>query len=219
MTTINTTIVIVSVLILFSILIFVYQFIYNKKINKMLHTRGRKPRLIEPLQFLQLFLFISICIISAFLYVNNVVLNKEIIRKDDQIEQIRYNEIERNFPKSIMQYVYMNYNNFYGGFHTSDLGYVICIKENSPQELIDLIENSNTLWEYVLYSYSELSTVMDILRADNTHFNIMTFFINYKTNSVEVSIHVGNTIDPRMQGYVDCGIITIEWTTGIIVAG
>jgi hypothetical protein len=185
----------------------------------MLHTMGRKPRLIEPLQFLQLFLFISICIISAFLYVNNVVLNKEIIRKENQIEQIHYNEIERNFPKNIMQDVYMNYNNFYGGFHTSDAGYVICITENAPEDLIDLIENSNTLWEYVLYSDSQLQTIMDILTAEDTHFNIMSCFINYNTNSVEVSIHVGNTIDPRIQEYIDCDIVTIDWTTGVVVAG
>ncbi len=217
MNTTTTIIVIVSILVLFSISTFVYQFIYNRRINKMLHSDGKKSHLIEPFQFLQLFLLISISIISAFLYYNNTRLNMEIDHQDYIIEQIHYNEIERTFQESIMKDVYMQYNNFYGGFHTSDAGYVICITQNSPQELIDLIENSNTLWEYVSYSYSQLQTVMDILGASDSNYNIMSAGINYNTNSVEVGIHVGNTVDPRIQAYVDCNIITLKWLNGEIV--
>jgi len=117
------------------------------------------------------------------------------------------------FSNDILEEVYNEYNTFFAGHYTEDGdSYVICITEDSPQSLINLLNENLVDYKIVKYNYSDLYNLYKVILANPKFSEFKGVGINYKNNHVEIFVPIGYVLPNSFNNYLEIGVLSVEET-------
>ncbi|MDI6452720.1 hypothetical protein [Peloplasma aerotolerans] len=116
-----------------------------------------------------------------------------------------------NFPNVYIKLVYEKYNIFFSGYYLDENNnYVVCLTENAPTELTDILTNESIQFIKVTYSYAQLKEVFKIISLNIKEYNFISISLNFKSNKVEITV-IDDSIDlSRIKTYIDLGIVSVS---------
>ena len=122
-----------------------------------------------------------------------------------------------DFPNQTIQRVFLENNQYYSGYYLNDDNiYVLCITNESSQSLIDQITSDGVVIQLVIFSYSELIGVYDILTQRMEDYNLQLVGIDVENNRVTIQILTDESVPDAIQDYVQNGIVYIEPSSNIV---
>jgi len=122
-----------------------------------------------------------------------------------------------DFPNQTIQRVFLENNQYYSGYYLNDDNiYVLCITNESSQSLIDQITSDGVVIQLVIFSYSELIGVYDILTQRMEEYNLQLVGIDVENNRVTIQILPDESVPDAIQDYVQNGIVYIEPSSNIV---
>jgi hypothetical protein len=116
-----------------------------------------------------------------------------------------------NFPNVYIELVYKQYNIFFSGYYLDENNnYVVCLTENAPSELTDILTNQSIQFIRVTYSYAQLKEVFKAISLNIKEYNFISVSLNFISNKVEVTV-IDDSIDlSKIKTYIDVGIVSVR---------
>jgi len=148
---------------------------------------------------------------------NMVVLKADNNTKQEEInnmiEAMSSGYDNMQFSNEILEKVYNEYNTFFAGHYFEDgQNYVICITDDSPQSLINLLEENSMNYKLVEYNYSEIYTLYKVILSNPKLTEFKGVGVNYENNLIVIYVPLGYTLPIDLIGYLEIGIISIVET-------
>ena len=125
-----------------------------------------------------------------------------------------------NFPVGIMNRVYYSYHDVFAGFYLVNGAYNVNITEDSPQSLIDELEQNSLVTHHIVsYSYAELWTVNEMVL--DIIINIDGFSglgVSEMDNTIKLTLITDTVIPVSLNHYIEIGILTVDYQDSYTVA-
>lgn len=118
------------------------------------------------------------------------------------------------FPNQIIRDVYLEYNEFFGGYYLSDGQLYLCVTDLAVRDLLPY-EVTDTTFIKVEFSYGELLSVMTVIVNNIEEYNINTVTLDMSENSLIVYMDVDQETHSHLTHYEEIGIITIIKSNGV----
>lgn len=202
--------ILISVLVLFvAFICLLYWFQYYKDLNSV--VRGRKVRILKPspLKFNVILVIGLLLFVGSFSMIKVYSLESE---KDILMKELEYERFDDgNFPNDLFRLVYEEYNIYFSGYYLDDNNnYILCLTNNVPSELTDILSNGNVIFKKVTYSYAQLKEVYKILSLNIQEYNFFSVALSMTYNRVEVTVIDENVDLSNIQSYIDEGIVFVK---------
>jgi len=122
-------------------------------------------------------------------------------------------EVVKKYDVDVIQDLYQNYNNHFGGIYYGDEGIVVCYTDGLPLEIIEGI-NSHTGYpvlstEIVQFSETELIGIKDAIWNSNLNGSIWAVGVSVQKNTVTVSTSSEDDL-LQYQYYIEQGSAEFE---------
>ncbi len=123
------------------------------------------------------------------------------------------NEVIKKYDVEVIQDLYQNYNNHFGGIYYGDDAIVVCYTDGLPLEVIEGINNHTGYpvlsTELVEFSETELIGIKDAIWNSNLDGSIWAVGINIQKNTVTVSTSSEDDLI-KYQYYIEQGSAEFE---------
>jgi len=205
-------IILVIVLLLFLLLRYIYIYTCNKQFQ-----RDKVSKLMRSISMNSIYIVFAISLIMSLGLYNIAVLKADNNTKQEEInmmiEAMSSGYDNMVFSNEILEKVYKEYNTFFAGHYLEDgQNYVICITEESPQSLIDLLEENSIDYKQVKYNYSEIYNLYKVILSNPKFREFRGAGVNYQNNNVIIYVPTGYILPSDLIGYLEIGIVSVVET-------
>lgn len=192
-----------------------YSLIYYRRFNISLTDNYKKIYRISPKRFTIYILIATLILGFGFSIYDVYRYERNIMLVEEYTVENRY--LKDGTLSSNVEYVFTEYNLYFGGTYFEDDRTVICIRDDSPQDLVSYLENRNIPFEYVEYNYSELLILKQlIIRNSKDTKNIIGVAVDEKTNKVVIYTDDLDEINSRYQNYINEGVLVVKESANLV---
>jgi len=209
--------VLVIIPVLFLIFFGVYSLVYHLSRNRIIKSDIKFLKTLRPRNLFFVVVTIGLIVIIPFSFsrvftYNNEIdeLNREIYQRSSHTFSPEKDDIYDQLD-TYAKYVYDNYFYCFAGFENPIGEDTVYIVENSPDELIEHLEDHNINYEFVQYSYSDLAFLSSMVRyesIENGTFSMIEF--DFPNNQVVLALKDDAKILDDWQHFLDNGSLVIE---------
>jgi len=191
-----------------------YTVFYFHRFNEVISKKKTRLYQLTPSLF-----FAILCVFSLIGILSNTIqkvyaLEYECERLQDSVVENKY--LTDGFPNQNFEYVYTNYNQFFGGGYSENGVLILCIRQDSPQELLDYLVGRNIPYVFVQNSYSDLLQLRQLIYYSSADIpGILVIGNDEKGNKIWIGTSNVELVTQMFQTYVDSGILEVEYTEGI----
>ncbi|MBU1094667.1 MAG: hypothetical protein KKH01_09440 [Firmicutes bacterium] len=200
----------IIVLVVLIFIISVYTILYYRRFNKALTTRQVKLYKLTPSVFMLSLLIITLVVGFTSSITSVYALEKKVAELENiEITNIYLNE---GFPNADFEYIYTYYNQFFGGGYSENGSMVVCIRDDSPQDLLDYLDDKNVSYTFVKNNFSDLLQLHQLIVDSRLDIDVnMIITNNEKENKVVIITSDVESITEMFQTYVDSGILEVSY--------
>lgn len=182
---------------------------YYYDLNSLIKGKKVVSSKVAPIKFNAILVIGLLLFFGSFTLIKVYALESEndILRNELNYERFD----DGNFPNVYIKLVYEKYNIFFSGYYLDENNnYVVCLTENAPTELTDILTNESIQFIKVTYSYAQLKEVFKIISLNIKEYNFISVSLNFKSNKVEITV-IDDSIDlSRIKTYIDLGIVSVS---------
>jgi len=167
----------------------VYLKLYYLRFNKIAKGQSNSVSLykLSPSTVNIALVLFSLLSVTSISLIEVEALDQEV----EKFEQIILNDHYRGLENEdhITATVYREYNNYFSGFIIEENQYIIFITEDSPDSLIQMLENANYQYRLVKYNYASLQQLMEtVLNEVYKDPKFVSISVNVSDNIVELGL-------------------------------
>lgn len=191
------------------LLCFSYWMKYYYDLNALVKGKKIINLKVTPIKFNTILVIGLLLFVGSFTLIKVYALESE---NDILMNELNYERFDDgNFPNDYIKLIYEEYNIFFSGYFIDENNnYIVCLTENIPSEITDILTNEGIQFIKVTYSYSQLKEVYKIISLNIKEYNFISVSLNFISNKVEITV-VDDSIDlSPIQTYIDEGIVTVS---------
>jgi hypothetical protein len=192
-----------------------YTLTYYRRFNVALNDKSKKLYKVSPtifISFLMVF-FLSIGFMTSIY--DLIMLEKEKVLAQEYMITNRY--LKEGFGNVYAEYVFVEYNLYFAGTYISDDEVIICIRSDSPQELVEYLDDNSANYIKVQYNYSDLLLLKQMLiRSESDIENVYGVGIDESINKVVIYTSNVDYVTEYYSDYIDENILHIRESAEIV---
>lgn len=188
-----------------------YYYYYYHNLNQALKNPLTRKLKVVPFKFN----FILVCIFLAasisIAFVNDNNYKNQINASEEKRLKNIFEDMD--FPDTVTAKVYTEYNVYFSGLYIRDSRRVLCLREDTPLELLDYLDQINYDYELKTYSYNELLQFAQFI-DDSTDDSdgVVSLSIDMIESKVILYVSDEDALLSLLGKYVSDGILEIEFS-------
>jgi hypothetical protein len=154
---------------------------------------------------------LGMMIVSVIIITSRAVLsiNAEHEKEVEEITELMSEFDNMEFNDNVIEFFYLEYNTYFGGYYIEDGSKIICITFETPLEGLTYLNDANREYNFVNVNYMQLQGVYNIVIKHLYDEGYIGAGINHKRNIIELYVKPDTVISPELVNYVWGGLIEV----------
>lgn len=208
--------IIASIIIFFVFVYFTYQYFYTRHMNRFGKTRRK---LMDINAFRIVIVVVGLLAISGYVITNLTIANAKTNDNLNYYDNYISNYDLMTYSNPYIKEIYTDYNLYFGGMYLDNGQKILLIRKDIPEDGLNILIDNNISYKLVNFNYHELlSARIQIEKVLYNYDGVALIYTDEINNHVVVTLLDGTPVAKDLDGFIQSGILRIEYTDHLAVA-